>query len=100
MNGPPNEAATDTAVMAQTATDFKTQADGLVSDLNNLRIRVEEMQAHWIGLGGSAYQNTMAKWAESQRVLNVQLTQTAELIRTAGGSYATAQGASLPELPL
>ena len=81
--------ATDSALMEQAAKKFEAVDQELMTLLSNLRSRVDQLQASWVGAGGSSFTATMTTWGEDQKKINNLLQETAELIRTSGQSYAT-----------
>jgi WXG100 family type VII secretion target len=81
--------ATDSALMEQTAKKFESVDQELMSLLSNLRSRVDQLQASWVGAGGTSFTTTMNTWSDDQKRINDLLRETAELIRTSGQSYST-----------
>src|SRR5205823_6044886 len=82
-------AATDTALMAQTAKEFEAVDAELQSTLSTLKNKVAALQGAWVGAGAQSFQQTMETWSRDQNQINQLLRETAQLIRTAGHSYAT-----------
>jgi len=81
--------ATDSALMEQTAKKFESVDQELMTLLSSLRSRVDQLQASWVGQGGTSFTTTMNTWSEDQQKINNLLQETAELIRTSGQTYAT-----------
>lgn len=81
--------ATDSALMEQTAKKFESVDQELMSLLSNLRSRVDQLQASWVGAGGTSFTTTMNTWSDDQKRINDLLRETAELIRSSGQSYST-----------
>jgi WXG100 family type VII secretion target len=75
--------------MAQTAQKFEAVDAELQSTLTTLKNQVAALQAAWVGHGAMSFQQTMEQWSRDQNQINQLLRETAQLIRTAGTSYAT-----------
>jgi WXG100 family type VII secretion target len=103
-----DQTATDKGVMEQTAKNFEAVGTDLNSSLTTLKQKVADLQAAWVGQGGTSFQNTMLAWSDRQTRINELLHQTAGLIRSAGQSYTTvddnaasrSNNVALPTLPL
>ena len=99
-----SETTTDTGLMETTAKHFETQAEELLTFLNNLMGRVEDMRPYWVGRSGTAYQTVMLTWSENQDKVNRALQETAGLVRNSGTNYVgtedVASGNITSQLPL
>jgi WXG100 family type VII secretion target len=80
---------TDSALMEQTARNFEAVDAELQTNLNTLKSKVTALSAGWAGRGAMSFQGTMENWSKQQAAINQLLAETAGLIRTAGGTYAS-----------
>ncbi len=79
---------TDIETMEATATQVDDAAVNFSSEVNGLMGRLSSMAGDYVGGAGTAFQNVSNRVSELTAVAYTALAQTAELIRTAGRSYA------------
>jgi WXG100 family type VII secretion target len=75
--------------MRQTADKFDAVNEGLQRMLQQLMGELEGLQSAWQGRGGTSFAQVKAQWASDQSTINKALSETAESIRSAAGTYAS-----------
>ena len=76
-------------VMRDTAAKFNNVNDGLQQMLKQLMSELEVLQSAWQGRGGTTFTHVKAQWAHDQKALHQALSETAEAIRKASGTYSS-----------
>ncbi len=75
-------------VMRDTATKFNNVNEGLQQMLRQLMSELEVLQSAWRGRGGTTFTQVKVQWSNDQKALHQALTETAEAIRKASGTYS------------
>jgi WXG100 family type VII secretion target len=79
---------TETETMESTATRIDDAAANFSSEVQALMSRLSGMANDYVGGGGTAFQNVSSSVSGLTAVAYQALAETAELVRTAGRSYA------------
>jgi WXG100 family type VII secretion target len=83
------ETQAEAQVLATTAQRFDSVSQSLESMLNSLMNELAVLESAWRGAAGTQFTTVKQKWHDSQRKIQMALTQTATAIRTSGSTYTS-----------
>jgi WXG100 family type VII secretion target len=88
----------DAAVMAQTASKFRSTNSDLANMLTRLMNELESLRAGWRGRGAQAFDNARLQWGADMQQLHRALDETASAIEKAGTFYTSSDSESANRL--